>query len=65
LAEAEVTPNGFAGSIFELEPGTEYDARFVLRDSDGKLTKAFSSLLADSHQTIGGWPGIRRDLLEQ
>ena len=30
-----VTPNGFAGSLFELEPGTEYEARFRLSDPDG------------------------------
>jgi len=30
-----VTPNGFAGSIFDLEPATEYEARFVLSDPDG------------------------------
>lgn len=30
-----VTPNGFAGSLFELEPGTEYEARFVMSDPDG------------------------------
>ena len=30
-----VTPNGFAGSIFELEPGTEYEARFRMSDPDG------------------------------
>lgn len=30
-----VTPNGFAGSIFELESGTNYEARFVLSDPDG------------------------------
>ena len=30
-----VTPNGFAGSIFDLEPGAEYEARFVLSDPDG------------------------------
>ena len=30
-----VTPNGFAGSIFDLEPATEYEARFVLADPDG------------------------------
>jgi len=29
------TPNMFAGSIFDLEPDTEYDARFVLTDPDG------------------------------
>jgi hypothetical protein len=30
-----VTPNGFAGSLFELEPATMYEARFVLADPDG------------------------------
>jgi hypothetical protein len=30
-----VTPNGFAGSIFDLEPATEYECRFVLSDPDG------------------------------
>jgi hypothetical protein len=30
-----MTPNGFAGSIFELEPGTSYEARFVVSDPDG------------------------------
>jgi hypothetical protein len=29
------TPNMFAGSVFDLEPATEYDARFVLADPDG------------------------------
>ena len=35
-----VTPNGFAGSIFELEPGTEYECRFVLADADGVSGRA-------------------------
>jgi hypothetical protein len=35
-----ITPNGFAGSIFELEPGTDYEARFVLSDPDGVDGKA-------------------------
>ena len=30
-----VTHHMFAGSIFELEPNTEYEARFVLTDPDG------------------------------
>jgi hypothetical protein len=30
-----VVPNGFAGSIFDLEPGTEFECRFVLSDPDG------------------------------
>src|SRR5271170_3911005 len=30
-----VAPNMFAGSIFDLKPGTEYEAVFTLRDPDG------------------------------
>ncbi len=30
-----VAPNVFVGSIFDLEPGTEYDCRFTLSDPDG------------------------------
>jgi hypothetical protein len=30
-----MTPNGFAGSVFDLEPATSYDVRFVLSDADG------------------------------
>ncbi len=32
---AYIAPNMFAGSIFDLEPGTEYECRFVLADPDG------------------------------
>ena len=27
-----ITPNMFAGSILDLEPGTEYEAKFVMSD---------------------------------
>ncbi len=30
-----VSPNMFAGSILDLEPGTPYEARFVMSDPDG------------------------------
>lgn len=30
-----VTPNMFAGSLFELEADTEYECRFLMTDSDG------------------------------
>src|SRR5262245_12511598 len=30
-----IVPNGFAGSIFELEPATEYECRFIMSDADG------------------------------
>jgi len=35
-----MTPNGFAGSIFELDPDTLYEARFVMADPDGISGKA-------------------------
>jgi hypothetical protein len=34
-----IVPNGFAGSIFDLEPGTEYECRFVMSDLDGVAGK--------------------------
>lgn len=30
-----VSPNMFAGSILDLDPGTQYEARFVMSDPDG------------------------------
>jgi hypothetical protein len=30
-----VVPNKFAGSIFDLEPDTEYECRFIMSDPDG------------------------------
>jgi hypothetical protein len=30
-----IVPDGFAGSIMNLKPGTEYDVRLKLSDSDG------------------------------
>ena len=35
-----LTPNGFAGSVFDLEPATSYEARFMLSDPDGVTGKA-------------------------
>ena len=35
-----VVPNMFAGSIFDLEPGTDYECRLVLADPDGVDGKA-------------------------
>jgi hypothetical protein len=32
---AYIAPNAFAGSIFGLKPGTEYECRFTLTDPDG------------------------------
>src|SRR5215510_9719541 len=30
-----IVPNGFAGSIFDLEQGSEYECRFIISDPDG------------------------------
>jgi hypothetical protein len=35
-----IVPNMFAGSIFDLEPGTDYECRLVLADPDGIDGKA-------------------------
>ena len=35
-----VTPNMFAGSILDLEPDTDYQARFVMTDPDGVVGEA-------------------------
>lgn len=35
-----VVPNMFSGSLLNLEPGTEYECRFVLTDPDGVKGKA-------------------------
>jgi len=41
-----VAPNMFAGSILNLEPGTEYECRFVLSDPDGVKGKTVETVLA-------------------
>ena len=33
-------PHGFAGSILNLKPGTEYECRFLLTDPDGTSGQA-------------------------
>ena len=42
-----VSPNMFAGSIFDLEPDTPYEARFVLTDPDGLTWTRRKSLHQD------------------
>jgi hypothetical protein len=37
-------PQGFAGSILNLEPGTEYECRFVMTDPDGVVGQATQSV---------------------
>ena len=47
-----VVPNVFAGSIFDLEPGMEYECRFVLTDPDGVEGK--------SENIVTLWPVLPR-----
>lgn len=37
-------PDGFAGSILNLQPGTEYDCRFEMKDPDGVTGQAQQSV---------------------
>ena len=39
-------PDGFAGSIFDLEPATEYEVRFTMRDPDGVSGDAIRTVKA-------------------
>jgi hypothetical protein len=41
-----VVPNMFSGSILNLQPGTEYECRFVLSDPDGAQGLATRTVLA-------------------
>ncbi len=43
-------PNMFAGSILNLEPGTEYECRFVLSDPDGVTGDAERTVTASTRE---------------
>ena len=43
-------PNMFAGSLFELEPGTEYECRFVMSDPDGVQGEPTKSLTVTTRE---------------
>jgi hypothetical protein len=45
-----VAPNMFAGSLLNLEPGTEYECHFVLSDPDGVKSKAEKTVIARTRQ---------------
>jgi hypothetical protein len=45
-----VAPNMFAGSLLNLDPGTEYECRFVLSDPDGVKGKAEKTVVARTRQ---------------
>lgn len=46
-----VSPNMFAGSILDLEPGTAYEARFVMTDPDGIAGAAANAMKTVSVRT--------------
>ena len=50
-------PEMFAGSIFDLEPDTEYEARFEMRDPDGVRGKRSTP----RRRAPGGEPKPRAD----
>jgi hypothetical protein len=45
-----VSPNMFAGSILNLEPGTEYECHFVLSDPDGVKGKAEKTVVVTTRK---------------
>lgn len=45
-----IAPNMFAGSLLNLEPGTEYECHFVLSDPDGIKGKAQKTVIARTRQ---------------
>jgi hypothetical protein len=45
-----IAPNMFAGSLLNLEPGTEYECRFALSDPDGVKGKAEKTVTARTRQ---------------
>ena len=58
-----VTPNMLAGSIFDLEPGTEYECRFVLSDPDGVVGKSENLVTVRTRfepKPADGWQGLSR-----
>jgi hypothetical protein len=54
-----VAPNMFAGSIFDLQPDVEYEARFVLTDPDGVRGTAVKSVVVRTRGEPKPWPGGR------
>jgi len=52
-----VSPNMFAGSILDLEPGTEYEARFVMSDPDGVKGQATKLVTVRTRPEPNPYPG--------
>ena len=54
-----IAPNMFAGSIFNLEPGTMYECRFDLSDTDGVKGKATQIVTVTTRNEPKGYSGGR------
>ena len=54
-----IAPNMFAGSIFDLEPGSEYECRFVLADPDGVTGKSEKLVTIRTRSEPKPFPGDR------
>jgi hypothetical protein len=52
-----ICPNMFAGSIFNLEPGTQYECRFVLSDPDGVKGAATKTIIVTTRSEPKVWSG--------
>jgi hypothetical protein len=59
LSVSYVAPNMFAGSIFDLEPDTEYECRFVLSDPDGVNGEAQRTATVRTRAEPEPFPGGR------
>ncbi|MCS7024355.1 MAG: hypothetical protein NZV14_06105 [Bryobacteraceae bacterium] len=53
-------PDGFAGSILNLQPGTEYECRFELRDPDGVRGTATQTVKVKTRTEPKPYSGGRR-----
>ena len=53
-------PNGFAGSILNLKPGTEYECRFQLNDPDGVSGTSTQTIRATTRTEPQPYPGGRQ-----
>lgn len=52
-------PDGFAGSIFDLEPGTAYECRFELHDPDGVQGNPVETVWVQTRKEPQPWPDGR------
>lgn len=52
-------PDGFAGSILNLQPGTEYECRFVLSDPDGVTGQSTHTVQVRTRSEPRAFPGGR------